>query len=312
MVDSIDTFARISLDQWVMLVAVVEEGGVHAGARRVGRTHSAVSSAMGKLQHVLGVELLVTRGRQSVPTDAGRTMARRARQLLARAAGLEQLAETLDRGWEPQLRVAVDGLLHPSVVGQALARFEPHSRGSRVALEHVVKSGAAAAAEDPRYDLVLTGTLPSGVAPCPVARVAFVPVVGAGHPFVSRPWSSPELDDELQIVVADTGPEAPEDQGWLRADRRWTAPDFFTARALLLSHRAFAVLPLPWIEADLRDGRLARLAPPQRDLELVVHLVSPRGDSTGPCARRLREAFLEVHGSPWEPARTQQEGATEA
>ena len=83
MVDSIDTFARISLDQWVMLVAVVEEGGVHAGARRVGRTHSAVSSAMGKLQHVLGVELLVTRGRQSVPTDAGRTMARRARPVLA-------------------------------------------------------------------------------------------------------------------------------------------------------------------------------------------------------------------------------------
>lgn len=65
-------------------VAVVEEGGLSAAARRLHVSQPALSQTVNALERQLGVRLLV-RGRTGVePTDAGRTLLTEARAVLAR------------------------------------------------------------------------------------------------------------------------------------------------------------------------------------------------------------------------------------
>lgn len=295
MVDQIERsrLPTTSLDQWAMFVAVCSEGSVHAAGRALGRSHSAISHALGVLQRVLGEQLLTLEGRRLVPTEAGQVVADRARRLLEQTRDLEALATTLAMGWEAELRVAVDGVVPRVWLASALARFDEVSRGTRIRVEHELRSGAERAARDTSLDLVITTLLPQGATPDPIGLVRFAPVVAAGHPLASkRTGRRAELERGVQIVLADTGPHPDRGpRGWLRGTRRWTVPDVGTAKALLRSERAFAILPEPDVSDDLARGELVRVAPASRDYTIQAHLVLPKGPATGPAAARLADAL---------------------
>src|SRR5512147_1651418 len=99
---------RISLDQWAALVAVVEQGGYAQASRHLHRTQSTVTYTIQKMEDLLGLPLFQLRGRRAVLTDAGQVLYRRGKALLDDAARLERSAASLARGWEPELRLAVD------------------------------------------------------------------------------------------------------------------------------------------------------------------------------------------------------------
>ncbi|HET7887856.1 MAG TPA: LysR substrate-binding domain-containing protein [Bradyrhizobium sp.] len=65
------------------LLAAVESGSFAAAARRVGRSESAVSLQLKRLEEQIGEPLFVRSGRQMAPTGAGARLVDYARQLLA-------------------------------------------------------------------------------------------------------------------------------------------------------------------------------------------------------------------------------------
>src|SRR5574339_102199 len=99
---------RITLDQWAALVAVVESGGYAAASERLHRTQSTVTYTIKKLEDQLGLKAFELRGRRAVLTPAGEVRYRRGKALLDDAARVERAAASLARGWEPELRLAVD------------------------------------------------------------------------------------------------------------------------------------------------------------------------------------------------------------
>ncbi len=276
-----------TLDQWATLIAVVDCGGVHAAARSMGRSHSAVSAAVLRLQDLVGMQLLEVRSRRSVPTAAGQIAVRHARRLVVAARDLERLCGNLAVGWEPELRVAVDVVVTSDYMQRVLARFAPLARGSRVRVERHAVKGAAVAAADQRFDLVLTATLPPGAMPCPLGTVCMSAVVAAGHPLAAHGAQPGDLRQELQVVVGDTSENAP-DEMWLQAERRWTVPDFEVARAVLAAGEGFCIVPREMFADSLKSGELVELAD-TRTITLDVHLVTPKGDTTGPSASLLAE-----------------------
>ncbi len=285
-----NSFANVTLDQWAMFVAVCDLGSAHEAGRHLGRSHSAVSHALKLLQEALGVTLMVVERRRLTPTVAGRVIAHRARRLLEQAKAVEDSAQAHAIGWEVELHIAVDGIVPRTWLANALAAFEPQSHGTRVTISHVLQTGALAAAQDPRYDLVLTAQLPDGVNPDPIGMIRFAPVVAATHPLVGKALHERSLDGELQIVLADSAPVVQE-KGWLRAARRWTVPDVCTACALLETGLAFAILPIDEIQTALAQNRLQRLTPPTRDLTLQLHMVAPSSARMGPAAKVLQKAL---------------------
>ena len=88
-----------------LFVAVVEEGSVGAGARRVGMAQSNASRAVAELEASVGLALLERRPAGAVPTPSGRALAGHARDVLESVDGLRDWA--IQTGDAPPTRLRV-------------------------------------------------------------------------------------------------------------------------------------------------------------------------------------------------------------
>ena len=73
----------INLSYLRTLIAIDETGSFGAASEVVGRTQSAVTQQMQSLERIIGKPLFVTKGRRRELTEAGQTLLRRSRDILA-------------------------------------------------------------------------------------------------------------------------------------------------------------------------------------------------------------------------------------
>lgn len=287
---------RVSLDHWRTLVAVADEGGHARAAVRLHRSQSAVTHAIGQMQRLLGVELFRTEGRRARLTAAGEALLRRARRIVAEADAAQALAGDLARGWEPEVRIAVDAAFPADWLVQALAAFVPGCQGTRLVLDEVVLSGADEALLEGRADLAIATLVPPGFVGERLAEVEFVAVVAAGHQLAARAGVAlDELRAERQVVIADSGRRQRRDAGWLGADQRLTVAQPATAARLVAAGLGFAWLPRPLVADDLAGGRLAGIDLARGRTRVVpLHLVLARGEDAGPAAQALAGHLRQV------------------
>jgi len=83
--------ARVTLEQWRALVAVVDAGSYAAAADRLHKSQSSVTHAVQRIADQLDVTVFRREGRRSMLTESGQVLVRRARQLLDEAGRLERL-----------------------------------------------------------------------------------------------------------------------------------------------------------------------------------------------------------------------------
>lgn len=287
---------RVSLDHWRTLIAVVDAGGHAQAAARLHRSQSAVTHAIGQMQRLLGVELFRTEGRRARLTAAGEALLRRARRIVAEADAAQALAGDLARGWEPEVRLAVDAAFPADWLVLALARFAQSCQGTRLVLEEVVMSGADDALVEARADLAIATVVPPGFIGERLVEVEFVAVVGTGHPLAQRQGLGLEhLRAERQVVIADSGRRQRRDAGWLGADQRFTVAQPATAERLVRAGLGFAWLPRALVAPGLAAGQLVEVAlTGGRTREVPLHLVLARGEDTGPAAQALAERVRQV------------------
>lgn len=287
---------RVSLDQWRALQAVVDFGGYAQAAQELHRSQSSVSYTIAKLQEQLGIPLLQIKGRKAELTDAGQVLLHRSRQLLADAVELEDLADSLEQGWEPEIRLVVDEAFPKAILMMVLKRFAPESRGTRVQLREVVLSGASDALLT-GADLVVGYQVPKGFVGEPLVEIEFVPVAHPDHPLhqLGNELTINDLSREMQVVIRDSGVRQQKDVGWLGAGYRWTVTSIDTAITAISNGLGFAWLPRHEIWEELSDGRLKPL--PLRGGQCYrghLYLVFGQQEGVGPATRRLSELFHEV------------------
>lgn len=287
---------RTTLEQWRMLQAVVDHGGYVQAGQRLHRSPSSINHAIAKLQQQLGVTLLEVRGRKAELTRAGEVLLRRSRQLTDDAQQLEALADNLGLGWEPELKLAVEPLFPRPLLYQALQRFFPQSRGSRLVVKETIITGTTEAIHEGSVDIAISGPLPKGVLGEPLGSVEMLPVVHPAHPLAAaESVSSSELSRELQLVIRDSGRNPVENQGWLRAEQRWTLESFEAAIELLLTGIGFCWLPRHLVQPLLRRGALQQLPVREGTTRTIpLHLVVPRPDRLGPCGQVLLQELQQI------------------
>ena len=97
----------VSLDQLRTFIAAVDEGSFSAASRKLLRSQSVVSEAIGNLEEQIGVQLFDRSGRYPKLTAAGSVILRDARSIItsvdlmkARAKGMSRIAEATGLGRE--------------------------------------------------------------------------------------------------------------------------------------------------------------------------------------------------------------------
>lgn len=288
---------RVSLEQWAVLRAVVEEGSFARAAEVLNKSQSSVSYALKGMQEQLPVEILTLQGRKAVLTDAGQALLRRSRLLLEEAQNLEQLAANLGQGWESEVRLAVEIIFPPDLLTEAMAAFAPESRACRVQLIESVLSGTHEAILNHDADLAITARIPPGFLAQPLMPVEVVAVAHPEHPLhqLGRELTEHDLRLQRQLVVRDTGLKRKQDAGSLVAEQRWTVSHLKTSIQFVKQGLGFAWLPKEHIREELKSGQLAALpliAGGSRFEEL--YLVYADRDGAGPATRALAQALHAV------------------
>jgi DNA-binding transcriptional LysR family regulator len=245
-------------------VAVAEEGGMSAAARRLHVSQSALSQTIQSLERQLGVQLLVRDYAGARPTETGKALLEEARALLDhhdRALAAISSAPAA----AAKLRIGVPLEFPPDVLPAALAELASDHPATRVEVRHSSSAAQVAALRERELDLALVRYRPADLALDAVLTVTeamgviiaaarSAEIAGPGgvqlHKLSSLTWigfprsDAPAWHDQVTAILRGHGIDTPssDDEGPVTSEVKLAAVG--TGRAFALASPTWAQ-PLP-------------------------------------------------------------------
>ena len=256
----------ISIDQFRVLVAVVEQGSFSAAARSLDRAQSAVTYAIQKLEEQVGLVLFDRAGYRPELTDAGRALLPGAHRILEEIAAFRALAEGMSGGLEAQLSIVVEAMFPMSRLVEALHDLQLRfpSVETRIQIESL--SAARDVVLDGRADIGLVlhaDSASDSLQAAPAAEIELVVVAAPGHPLaqIEGPLSLDQLREHLQLVFSDRSTRGRMPDLGVISARTWRLADLGAKHSMLLAGLGWGSMPMHIVRDDLANGRLVRLTP---------------------------------------------------
>jgi DNA-binding transcriptional LysR family regulator len=282
----------LSLDSLRLVDAIARRGSFAGAAEELGRAPSAVTYAARRLEDELDVLLFDRRGYRARLTPAGDELLRAGRQLLAAAEDLRRRVQRVARGWERELRIALDSVLPFARLLPLIGEFCTEAP-TQLRVSHEVLGGTWDALASGRCDLAIGASAggPSaqhgtGYRTRRLGEVQFVFAVAPRHPLAAAqaPLSAAEMRAHRQIVVGDTSQQlAPRTTGLLGAADTVTVPSMADKIAAQAAGLGVGYLPLHLVREQLARGELvAKGTESEREHgERVVLYAAWRADARG-------------------------------
>ncbi len=247
-----------------MLAAIAGAGSFAGAARALGVVPSALTYRVRQIEDALDVLLFDRSARQARPTAAGAELLAQGERLSREVDAVVNRVKRVATGWEPQLTIAVDGLIaHPALM-ELVADFYSQNPPTRLRIRDEILSGTMSALTSGQADLALGAILdPSSAAHIkarPLGQVRFVYAVAPHHPLAARP--EPLRDADLQqhraVVVSDsTQSGTPQSFGLLDGQDSFTVSSIAAKLDAQLRGLGTGFLAEPMARPYLETGRLA-------------------------------------------------------
>ncbi|MEO8204435.1 MAG: LysR family transcriptional regulator [Betaproteobacteria bacterium] len=254
---------KLSLDALVVLEAIDRKGSFAAAAAELHRVPSALTYTMAKLEEGLGARLFDRSGRRAALTPAGRELVDEGRDLLSLAGELERRVQQVARGWEVELRIAIDITLTAEGLLPLVAAFDEEAGGTRVRLAYEVLGGTWDALQSGRADLAIgAGGEPQSQAGFSLRRLDPMPflfAVSPSHPLAAlpEPLTPTQIQSYRAVAIADTSRSQPaRSSGLLLGQDILTVPDFAAKVAAQRAGLGVGYLPEAIAHDEHAAGRL--------------------------------------------------------
>ncbi len=283
-------YPRVTLEQWRVFQAIIEQGGYAQAATYLHRSQSAVSYSMSRLQEQLGISLLRVEGRKAVLTEQGEILLNRSQLLIEEAAEIENFAQHLSQGREAEIKLVVDAAFPNDLLMNALAQFAIQSQGTRVQLREVILSGAIDALVSDEAELVIGVETPSGYLADPLIEVELIAVAHSDHPLhkLNREITSTDLAQHMHVVIRDSGQHEKMDVGWLSSQDRWTVSSIDSALNAIEHGLGYGWIPSNRLIESFAEGRLKPLLLEQGSTYKAFLFISfGHPQNIGPATREL-------------------------
>jgi DNA-binding transcriptional LysR family regulator len=286
---------RISIDQWAALVSVVESGSYARAAEQLHKSQSTLTYAIQTLEELLGVKVFEIRGRKAVLTPTGEVLYRRGKTLVEEAARLEHAAGELAKGWEPEIRLAVEIVFPTWLLLQCLGEFAGERPDTRIELYETVLGGTDEMLAARGVDFAITTSVPQGFVGDVLMPMRAVCVAAPSHPLhaLGHALTLEDLRQHRHLVIRDSGMQRSRSGGWLN-EQRWTVSHKATSIHAVVNGYGYSWFPEDWIVGELERGALVRL--PLREgavREGTLYFVFADRDTAGPGVRKLAQIIRE-------------------
>ena len=254
---------RLSLEALEVLDAIDRNGSFASAASELHRVPSAITYSVRQLEEALGIDLFDRKGHRAVLTPAGRELLAQGRRLLSAAADLECRVQQVAKGWESELRIAVDTIVGMEKLYRQVEAFYREATGTRLRLSSEVLGGTWDALASGRADLVIgaSGDPPAGrnYATRLIGRVEMVFAAAPFHPICAEPL--PLVDATIlrhrAVSIADTSRLLPpRTVGLLSGQDTLTVPSMEAKAAAQVAGLGVGFLPRWVAEREALAGRL--------------------------------------------------------
>jgi DNA-binding transcriptional LysR family regulator len=248
------------------------------------------------MESLLGVKVFELRGRKAVLTPTGELLYKRAKVILEDTARLEKAAGELAKGWEPEIRIAVDILFPTWLLLKCFAEYCAEHPDTHLELYETVLGGTEEALAERRVGFAIGSSVPQGFAGDILMPVRTVCVAAPSHPLhaLGRTLTLADLRPHRHILIRDSGEQRVRPTGWLN-ELRLTVSNKATSIHAVATGMGYAWYPEDWIREELERGALRPL-PLREGAEKAgtLYLVFADREAAGPGTLRLAGIFREA------------------
>lgn len=286
---------QVTLDQWQALLAIVDQGGYAQAAEHLNKSQSAVSYTISKLEETLGFSIFQIEGRRAQLSPAGNALLHHARQIIEHAKRIEDFANTIAKGQEPDIKLTVDNIFPAEIMLNATERFSKQQPETRITLIENALSGTVEALLKREADIVIGNRVPPGFFGESLMSLTFIPAAHPQHPihFIDAPITLEKLSAFRQLVVRDPGSRN-ENSGWLGADQRWSFSNMNLSIAYACNGLGFAWYPEFKITQQIQSGLLQPIQiEPISTRNVQLYLTLSDGDYSRPGVKLLAQMIQE-------------------
>lgn len=179
---------RYDLTDLKLFCEVVDAGSITGGAERAALALAAASTRIRRMEEALGAPLLVRSRHGVTPTDAGRTLLKHARAMLAQSARLKEDLGAFAGGLSGEVRLLANTNALTEFLPEALSSFLSEHPQVSVDLEEKLSDEIVGLVAEGVADIgIVAGTVDVGaLATYPFRSDRFVVVTAAGHPLAGR------------------------------------------------------------------------------------------------------------------------------
>ena len=197
----------MKLNQIQLFVETADSGSIANAARRLGKSRSAVSSAIATLEVELGVELFERGANQSRLTEIGEQVLDDCRRLLQAANSLKLKCEHHASGAEVALRVARDDAIPEVVWREMLGALRRQFPGTSISLVLASPPELPALVEegfvDAAFGLITEEQERSGLCIDVLNPIRTLMVVAPSHPLAGlKRVLQQDLTDHTQVTLS--------------------------------------------------------------------------------------------------------------
>jgi len=205
------TVARnvLTPDALSMLQTITQAGSFAAAARVIGLVPSALTYRVRQIEDALDVLLFDRSSRQARLTPAGAELLREGSRILEEIDAMANRVKRVATGWEPQLTIAVDGIISTATLMELCDSFLGLSPPTRLRLRDETLSGTLESLVSGQADLAIGVTDPvpnADILTKPLGDIHFVYAIAPHHALAQarEPLTDDIVCQHRAVAVADS------------------------------------------------------------------------------------------------------------
>jgi len=242
---------------------VVRTGSFSAAAKELHKAQSAVSYGVQQLEVQLGVELFDRSGHRAELTDSGRALLVEGRRLLEAASRVEELASRIGEGYEPTLKLVVDGIVPQEPIMRALKALADEQNPTQIQVKVEFLGGVQYRFEREDADIMIVKNFEGGpqYVATPLPAIESVLACAPNHLLAGTSGVSlTMLHDHVELSVHDSSDATPaHDPTSFGGSRIFYLSDFGAKQQALRLGLGFGWIPMYLAESDLASGLLVEV-----------------------------------------------------
>ena len=257
---------RMTLDQLIVLDAIVASGTFRGAADRLNKAQSAVSHQIKKLEDELGFDLFLRDSYRPRLSPEGEVFFREVTRVLEQVHGLKTVAAGLRSEQEPVISIAMTATMSLDPILNILEEVGQAFRGTHIKLVTEMMGGPLARLMEGEADLIIAGLhgVPiDEVETLPVGSITIRPVASPSFPAAQRSGvkSRREMQSYTQVIVSGTGgKDYEQSRDLLSGGQRWTVSDFQAKKSIIKAGLGWGGIPEHLMAEELASGELVPLA----------------------------------------------------